>query len=295
MSALPINHCSRSGAIGRCLAGKPRLVSFEQAKPELTRLLKEFGPPRQNTRPQEPFWRLRKDHVWDIPRHETVPEHKNGSVASTTLVRMKIAGGLSSPIYDHFRENPVTALQLADHLVSQHFPETLQQPVLNATLGQGFHTRTTGDVDLSSATDNSDFLVSLRRRRRRDASFRHRILSTYGYSCLVCAFSLECPPDHWPALEAAHIKWHCYNGPNTVSNGLCLCIFHHELFDWGVFTISPDTFHVIIADELLDVDHATFNFSEWHERPLTFVRGHNPHRPAAEFLQWHNDNVFRGA
>ena len=48
-------------------------------------------------------------------------------------------------------------------------------------------------------------------------------------------------------LDAAHIKWHQAGGPAEVSNGLCLCVLHHKLFDRGVFTLD-DRRRVIVSE-----------------------------------------------
>ena len=39
---------------------------FREAEPELTALLREFGPPRKSDHPEQPFWRLQRDGVWVV-------------------------------------------------------------------------------------------------------------------------------------------------------------------------------------------------------------------------------------
>ena len=34
-------------------------------------------------------------------------------------------------------------------------------------------------------------------------------------------------------LEAAHIRWHQFSGPDINENGLALCSIHHRLFERG--------------------------------------------------------------
>ena len=41
-------------------------------------------------------------------------------------------------------------------------------------------------------------------------------------------------------LEAAHIRWFAYGGPDEADNGLALCSFHHHALDRGGITISPE-------------------------------------------------------
>ena len=41
-------------------------------------------------------------------------------------------------------------------------------------------------------------------------------------------------------MGVAHIMWHRALGPDTVSNGICLCSVHHKLFDLGASTFRDD-------------------------------------------------------
>jgi putative restriction endonuclease len=41
-------------------------------------------------------------------------------------------------------------------------------------------------------------------------------------------------------LDAAHVRWWAFDGPDDVSNGLCLCAFHHKLLDRGVVGVTDD-------------------------------------------------------
>src|SRR6266545_771197 len=52
-------------ALGRWQQGKAE-VTFAEAEPGLTALLREFGPPRKSDHPEQPFWRLQRDGVWNV-------------------------------------------------------------------------------------------------------------------------------------------------------------------------------------------------------------------------------------
>src|SRR3954468_4155918 len=52
-------------ALGRWQQGKAE-VTYREAEPELTALLREFGPPRKSDHPEQPFWRLQRDGVWAV-------------------------------------------------------------------------------------------------------------------------------------------------------------------------------------------------------------------------------------
>jgi putative restriction endonuclease len=49
-------------ALGRWQQGVAE-VTYREAEPELTALLREFGPPRRSDHPEQPFWWLRRDGV----------------------------------------------------------------------------------------------------------------------------------------------------------------------------------------------------------------------------------------
>src|SRR5512144_210248 len=52
-------------ALGRWQRGLTG-VTFLEAEPFLTDLLREFGPPRKSDHPEQPFWRLQRDGVWTV-------------------------------------------------------------------------------------------------------------------------------------------------------------------------------------------------------------------------------------
>ena len=64
--------------------------------------------------------------------------------------------------------------------------------------------------------------------RKGQQAFRNRILKNYNSRCAVCNISEE------NLLEASHIlpvKYSSFAG--DVSNGICLCVLHHKMFDQG--------------------------------------------------------------
>ena len=65
------------------------------------------------------------------------------------------------------------------------------------------------------------------------------MLVAYEYRCGVCGY------DGWlgreaVGLDAAHVRWWAFDGPDTVDNGVSLCALHHKLFDRGVIGISDE-------------------------------------------------------
>jgi putative restriction endonuclease len=179
-------------------------------------------------------------------------------------------GHLAKDLQHELRANPALLTEIAQRLLSSHFPETLHQDILDA-------------VGLS--LENSPTA-----RRSRDPQFRNRVLVAYQFQCALCGLDLRIG-NMTMALEAAHIKWHQAGGPDTESNGVALCSLHHKIFDLGAFTIHTD--YRVLVSELV---HGTREF----ERVLLQHHGRRispPLRsedaPFAEYLEWHRREVFK--
>lgn len=279
-------------SIGRCLKGEDRLVSYRTVEKEMTTLLNNFGPPRASHKPYEPFWRMQKDKIWEVPDAGRLVEDSSGSVSPKKLWENNVTAGFTSCIHNLFRDNNVLALKVAIELVMSHFTECLYDEVFDATIGYEFLDScvvAVNGVDYKA----SEYLESVQQRRGRNSKFRDEVLEAYSYRCAICEYSIEFPAKNWPALEAVHIKWPGYNGPNNTPNGLSLCVLHHELFDWGAFTIQPSSLKVLVARGLLESEKNRW-IGIYHKRRLPVIAKSISDRPANEFLNWHLNNVYRG-
>lgn len=67
----------------------------------------------------------------------------------------------------------------------------------------------------------------------RDPSFKPKVLNAYSNTCCICNRQLG-------LVEAAHIIPHSTeNCPNTVHNGLAMCVEHHRLYDAALLLPKP--------------------------------------------------------
>ncbi len=257
-------------AIGRCLRGEDRMVSYREAAPALKMLLTRFGLPRKTVHPEQPFWRLRKDGVWEVPGSERITKTSSGDALVSSLRQENAHGGFPKEIYEVFQTDKRLAVRIAYSLLDAHFPTTLHEAVLQAVeIDPGF-----GYV----------------RHRPRNRQFSDTVLAAYGHRCAVCDFSIRM--EKGPiGLEAAHIKWHCAQGPDLVQNALSLCALHHRLFDAGAFTLSPE-YRVLVSGQVTGsgFDEVLGRF-ESREILLTEDNGDVP---GPDFLKWHYENVFQG-
>jgi hypothetical protein len=74
----------------------------------------------------------------------------------------------------------------------------------------------------------------------RDSAIVRQVKEIHAFTCQVCGVRLQTPAG--PYAECAHIRplGSPHNGPDVVSNVLCLCPNDHILFDTGTFSILDD-------------------------------------------------------
>ena len=114
--------------------------------------------------------------------------------------------------------------------------------------------------------------------------FRISITEAYSGSCAMTG-------EHsLPALEASHIKPFGEGGPNEVPNGLLLRADLHRLFDRGYLTFTPEA-RIEVSQRLRADFHNGHTYYPLHGHQLALPKTPTE-RPAAEYLSWHNDNVF---
>jgi putative restriction endonuclease len=93
-------------------------------------------------------------------------------------------------------------------------------------------------------------------------------------------------------LEAAHIRWFQFGGPDTTDNGLACCSIHHYAFDRGAITIS-DQLKILVSSRLHGSGRLEDLFVKLHNSRLPDPTV-NTALPKREFLAWHRAEVFRG-
>ncbi len=256
-------------ALGRWQAGQEG-VTFREAEPDLTALLREFGPPRKSDQPEQPFWRLQRDGVWIVHAPGGLALRAGDDMPRVKALRSNdVRAEFSPDVKAALSADPGLAAAIAELVLERHFPESLHQDILNA-VGMTLVTAVTG--------------------RRRDPTFRHRVLKAYEYRCAVCGFDLRLGSASI-ALDAAHIRWHQFDGPETEDNGLALCVLHHKTFDLGAFTVREGV--LVVSDRA----NGTAGFQEalmaHHGKPIREAQ-HPDWRPEPKHLDWHGREVFKG-
>ena len=93
-------------------------------------------------------------------------------------------------------------------------------------------------------------------------------------------------------LEAAHIRWCQFGGPDTIDNGLACCAIHHQALDRGAITLS-DGLDILVSSRVhggggLDPLFLALHGGRLRQPNLSEAA------PKREFLVWHRAEVFRG-
>lgn len=268
-------------SIGRCLADEERLAPYVLTQAKLKELVERFGPNREFA-PEVPFVALKNDGVWETDPIPASAIHKGRRPRVPYLVEHNTRGGLLECDFEYLQSNPGVALEIASNLIEQHFKSTLFDAVMAATLGNV----------LRLSVDNAAIeRVNRLKDSYRDPRFRPMVLEAYRERCAVCKMAIYLN-ENSVALEAAHIKWHSYQGPATVQNGMALCSLHHNLFDEGAFTVLSSNLEVRIAENLQGegLDQA---LGQYERRELLWTPALDLQLPNPTYLDWHGKEVFK--
>ncbi len=104
----------------------------------------------------------------------------------------------------------------------------------------------------------------------RDTKLSKKVKEMYGFKCQVCGTRINTNSGYY--AEGAHIKplGTPHNGPDKISNIICLCPNHHVKFDFGGFTIL-DNFELLGEPGILKVNPK-------HDLNIEFFKYHREHK-----------------
>lgn len=129
---------------------------------------------------------------------------------------------------------------------------------------------------------------SLIRQRVNQSYFRNALIDNYEGKCCLTNLSISA------LLVASHIKPWRVCDPKTerlaASNGLLLNALHDRAFDLGLMTIDQQ-FHVRIARCVPHDDESVRELWSYNGVEIRLPR---THPPAREFIEYHNDMIFKG-
>jgi putative restriction endonuclease len=264
-------------ALGRLAATGSSELAWSVAEVELAELIAEFGQPSRTSRAQSaayPFTRLRADGVWTLDADVQMDLVR-------PLTDQHVTGRFVSPLEASFLADPTLLRTAARDLVMSNFPETVAPDVLE-TVG----------LDPVSVLTGADMLPGkglAASQRHRDPGWRSAVLQAWDRQCAFCGYDGQLA-GACIGVDAAHVRWFAFDGPDTLDNGLALCVLHHKLFDVGVLGLDRDLRILVSAafSARTDAGRAVYSL---HRRPLS-PRPGTP-APSPDHIAWHTREVFK--
>ena len=257
-------------ALGQLADGKEQ-IPFRDVDVQLGRLLKEFGPHRAKYHPEYPFWWLQTDTLWEVSSRESLERRKGGTIPKKSeLIEKDATGSIPGDVRQVLLSDEQYIGIVARKVLERSFPQTIHQDILDA-------------VGLT--------LAETARKAQRSRNFRRMVLRAYEYRCSVCGYDLRLV-GNLAGLEAAHIMWRQVGGPDTVSNGLALCVLHHKIFDLGAFTVDTDGQTVVCSQEISGSTRKEW-LLDFHGSKLRMPQSIG-YTPGQKYLEWHRDTIFKG-
>src|SRR4051812_5694423 len=108
-------------------------VTFREAEPALRALLQEFGPPRRSDHPEQPFWRLQRDGVWDVRAPSGLPLKTGDTIPRVGALRSpEVRDGFSDEVREALAADPGLATAIAERTLDRNFPRSLHRDILDA-------------------------------------------------------------------------------------------------------------------------------------------------------------------
>ncbi|MFI6287098.1 phosphorothioated DNA-binding restriction endonuclease [Streptomyces sp. NPDC051018] len=283
-------------ALGRFQREPGRGLRFSEVERELQGLLQEYGPPRR-TSAAYPFHHLVSDGVWEV-------RTERGAVSPGTGVRALRESGAEGRLAEGLREaladDPGLLGRMAHLLLDLHFPPSIHADIaaavgLDLERGSGPGEGWTHADDIARAQGQARGQTRETgrvRARSRAGELRGEVLVAYEYRCAFCGF--DGAIGRLPVgLEAAHVQWWAFDGPDELSNCLCLCSLHHKLFDRGVLGLDTGR-RITVSREFVgrSASARSHVFSLIGQELIGPQNGSA--RVASEHVGWHTAQVFRG-
>ncbi|TXL85312.1 phosphorothioated DNA-binding restriction endonuclease [Streptomyces sp. IB2014 016-6] len=261
-------------ALGRFQEDAESEISYSAVEGDLKRLLGEYGPGNRTT-PAYPFHHLVSDGVWEVRTDRGIGSPGSGVLE---LRARGAAGQLVPELRAALRREPSLVGRMARVLLDLHFPPSLHGELCEAV-----------GLELELA-ETAPLLAG---RRQRDRRMRDLVLTAYEYQCAFCGYDGRIGAVA-VGLEAAHVRWWAFDGPDEIDNGLCLCALHHKLFDKGVCGVD-DNHQVMVSRHFVGRSPAArTQVTALAGRPLLGPQpGTSP--IASAHRSWHTEQVFQGA
>ncbi len=273
-------------ALGAWQQGRQR-IPFPLIEATLKPLLKAWAPPiTGNPQPELPYWYLMSDGLWQIEQAAQLARKASGFPTMAAL-RTSHAGFTADVLA--WLDTDTSALHtMASLILQQHFLPSTHQSVLDQCgldIPAPFVLESPNQISEDAANASP---------RYRAASFRQDVLKAYDHRCAVSGFQITLGGVAI-GCEAAHIRAHAFDGPDTVDNGLALEPTLHLLFDRGIWSLSDDH-RILVSQEFSGSDIGLERIRSLSGQP---IRKPLPGQPTlnVDYIRWHREagcgGIFR--
>ena len=141
----------------------------------------------------------------------------------------QVVGRLEPSFEAALRARPALLEAVARTLAASQFPDTVGTDVLTAV---GLEPAILHGPQDAESTDPLAPVA-----RRRDPAWRRSALQAWDRQCAFCGFDGQIG-GATIGIDAAHVRWFAFEGPDSLDNGLALCTLHHKLFDLGAVGLT---------------------------------------------------------
>ncbi|RAJ67137.1 putative restriction endonuclease [Streptomyces sp. Amel2xB2] len=234
-------------AISRIAAGKPRLAPWSTFRAEVSPLLAEFGLTGSNVTPEYPFWHLRGSGLWEV---HGIPDDAGAMPQTGVFNAVEAVAGLTHAAAKLLRD-PATRLEAVLRLCRTYLVGVDPRALLDRVglagyvpadgLLDPFESRAEQEAaDEEAASGPAARRESFVSRLVRYRALAQEVKDLHGNACQVCGTCLRY--NRKPYSQAAHIRalGSPHDGPDELSNLLCLCPNHHVLFDGLEIYVDAD-------------------------------------------------------
>ena len=263
------------------LQDNERQLHFPEVEKSMKDLCKSFAPPRKSGYdPRLPYLSLERDGILSIPNIKYIVADLGPNRRLPVTALRKTSGELAEDVWRTLRSDQTLTSQIVQVLLDGFFPVSLHQE-LSDRIGFALPDHPTVELSAQQRTKG----------RQRRSDFRTHVLRAYEQRCAVTGF--HCLLDNLSMVcEAAHIRWHAYDGPDTVSNGLALEPTIHKLFDLGAWTLTDDR-RILVSESFSGSPEAVQRLRDRHGQPISMPLNQKD-VPSAEFIKWHREPTAGG-
>lgn len=187
--------------LARAEAGLPGEVRFAEIEKDLARHLREFGPTRKSYHPEFPFWHLQTDGFWKVHDARALQKKTGGNSPSRmTLLKADASGSVNPGLWSALTKDALLREDLTSRLLNDFWPSSQHAAIRSAL----------------ALPDGPVASTVTKLGPRRDPRFRAEVLTAYEKRCAICGYDGHLA-DNLLGVEAAHVRWRAYEGPDTIS------------------------------------------------------------------------------